>query len=70
MKRTIRTDEKEVSYLSIKEHKNVGTVMPTVHDVRNEAKKAATQKTNLEKKADARSNSGFAALAGLLDSLD
>ncbi|OUM21123.1 CRISPR-associated RAMP family protein [Butyricicoccus porcorum] len=70
MKRTIRTDKKEVSYLSIKEHKNVGTVMPTVHDVRNEAKKAATQKTDLEKKSGARSNSGFAALAGLLDSLD
>lgn len=70
MKRTIRTDKTEVSYLSIKEHKNVETVMPAVCDVRKEAKKSATEAKPSEKASNHKRNSGFAALADLLDSLD
>lgn len=64
MKRTIRTDTKEVSYLPLAEHKNVGTVMPTVREVREKANQSSLQKKNPI------NNSGLNALASLLDSMD
>lgn len=73
MKKTIRHDKKAVSYLTMKEHKNVGTVMPTVQEIRREANNTiqnTSQKNNKGKKGNRNSpNSGFAALADLLDSM-